>query len=787
MKRFPVLCLLTAAIAAVSFAQPSSVARAEGGGEQSDSESASAGTVKVWFGANEEENAVLRQIAERFEQETGIAVEVVARRAIFDAPTDLVNYAQLEEAPDIVYMQAPDIGTLVRSGFLEPLDFSAETKSRFTDVAFSAFSLNGSCYGVGYNNSTSGLLYNKTLISEDELPKTWDGFFATAERLTLPDVKGWYSQFGKLLNVRNMWFVYPIIKECGGYYYGRLADGTYNPYDVGLDSAGMLQYVEKMKELQQKGLILGTRVASESNIVSAFGEGKVAMMLYGLWSADYLKGLNLDYGIAPLPAGSNGEASRPLTTVEGFVVNHYSRHPSAAKQFLNYMLEDENQQSLIEAGNGYAQKTGARNPTNMSVIASDYIQSDDILKNLSAIGENSEPFPNIPEGTIWYNYTTTAFGTIFYGDSSGKAVDAEVKLHELADAVRADVARMNETTERVDIPWWAFAVCGVLFVLGVSLAFFRRQKRRAQNPLELPARYPKHSALIGWGLMTPLICLLALFYIYPILHNIALSLTNYSSIHLSDYEYVGAANYKNILTEGVQGLLSMLLWTVLFAVSVVTLAFILGTFIATLLERVGVRVGRAYRVVFILPWVIPTVITLLMWQGLLETDGGLVNQLLGLVGVPAIPWLSDPVWARVSSILVMVWFAFPYFMVVAFGILKSIPRDYFEAARIDGASNAHIFRSITLPIVFKAMKPTLIMSLIMQFNQFGIYLLTQGGPASDKLGAPGATDLLITYIFNTAFNTGSYAKAAAYSVILFLFIGTFSLVAMNRGSRKEAE
>ena len=368
MKRKVALCLVTAAIAAVSFALPSSAARAEGG-EQSDSDSASAETVKVWFGANEEENAVLRQIAESFEQETGIAVEIVARRAVFDAPTDLVNYAQLEEAPDIVYIQAPDIGTLVRSGFLEPLDFSAETKSRFTDVAFSAFTLDGSCYGVGYNNSTSGLLYNKALISKEELPKTWNEFFATAERLTKSDGNGGYSQFGTLLNVRNMWFVYPIIKEYGGYYYGQLADGTYNPYDVGLDSAGMLSYVEKMKELQSKGLVLGTRVASESNIVSAFGEGKVAMMLYGLWSADYLKGLGLDYGIAPLPAQSNGEPSKPLTTVEGFVVNHYSRHLSAAMQFLNYMLEDANQQSLVEAGNGYALKTGARNPTNLSVIA----------------------------------------------------------------------------------------------------------------------------------------------------------------------------------------------------------------------------------------------------------------------------------------------------------------------------------------------------------------------------------------------------------------------------------
>jgi len=772
--------LLAALLLAALFAPSVRAARADD--EQSDSGE----TVKVWFGANEEENAVLQEIGGRFEQATGVHVEVVARRAIFDAPTDLVNYAKLEEAPDLVYIQAPDIGNLVRSGFLEPLDFTEEEKNRFSDVAFGAFTLDGLCYGVGYNNSTSGLLYNKAIIAEDELPKTWDEFIAAAERLTISDGNGGYTQYGTLLNARNMWFVYPIIKEFGGYYYGQLPDGTYNPYDVGLDNAGMLRYVEKMKTLQAEGLVLGTRVASESNIVSAFGEGKVAMMLYGLWSADYLKGLGVDYGIAPLPAQSDGAASRPLTTVEGFVVNHYSGHPDAAKQFLNFLMEDENQQSLTEAGNGYTLKTGARNPTNLSVIASDYIQSDEILKNLSAIGQESEPFPNIPEGTIWYNYTTTAFGTIFYGDSAGNPVDAEAKLHELADAVRKDVSRMNETTERVDIPWWAFAACGALFLAGVSLAI-ARYKRTSRNSPDMCARYPKGSALLGWGLMLPLICLLALFYVYPILHNIALSLTNYSNIHLADYEYVGVANYKNIFTEGVQGLLSMLLWTVVFAVSVVSLAFLLGTFVATLLERVGVRVGRAYRVVFILPWVIPTVITLLMWQGLLETDGGLVNQLLGLVGVPAVPWLSDPACARVSSILVMVWFAFPYFMVVAFGILKSIPRDYFEAARIDGASNAHIFRSITLPIVFKAMKPTLIMSLIMQFNQFGIYLLTQGGPASDKLGAPGATDLLITYIFNTAFNTGTYATAAAYSVILFLFIGTFSLVAMNRGSRKEAE
>nr|MBP8989569.1 sugar ABC transporter permease [Clostridia bacterium] len=188
--------------------------------------------------------------------------------------------------------------------------------------------------------------------------------------------------------------------------------------------------------------------------------------------------------------------------------------------------------------------------------------------------------------------------------------------------------------------------------------------------------------------------------------------------------------------------------------------------------------------IYILPWVIPTVITLLMWQGLLETDGGLINQILNLIGLPSVPWLSHPMWARVSAIGVMTWFSFPYFMVIAFGMLKSIPKDYFEAAKIDGASGAYIFWHITLPLLYQAMVPTLIMSFMMQINQFGIYLLTQGGPPSDKLGAPGATDLLITYIFNTAFNTKRYAVAAAYSVILFAVISVLALFIMNQNKKQ---
>ena len=106
-----------------------------------------------------------------------------------------------------------------------------------------------------------------------------------------------------------------------------------------------------------------------------------------------------------------------------------------------------------------------------------------------------------------------------------------------------------------------------------------------------------------------------------------------------------------------------------------------------------------------------------MWQGLLETQGGVINQILGAFGIPGVPWLTNPLMAKISTILVMVWFSFPYFMVIAFGYLKSIPKDYYEAAVIDGANKKYIFLKIILPLLFRALLPMLIMSFIMQFNQ----------------------------------------------------------------------
>lgn len=741
------------------------------------------GVVRVWFSQYTEENEAMETIAAAFTQATGIAVEIVPRMTVFTAAEDFVNNLQNDERPDIVFMQAPDIGNLVKSGLLHPLgDFVDEDlRSRYADSAISAFSLEGVPYGVGYSIDTYGLVYNKALIAEEDIPTTWEEFFAVGEALTERDNEGNITRWGICLNAKDMWFTYPIIRYYGGYYYGNYPNGDYNPYDVGLDNPGMLNYVAKMKELKAAGLTLSTSTQSESTFVARFIAGNLAMMIYGLWNAAMFQAAGIDYGIASLPDPGDGTTSHALTTVQGFVVNRYSDDVESTLAFLDYLLEDDNQQLLIEAANGGDEKLGTRNPADLAVMESDYIETDPILSSLAVLNDECEPFPNIPEGPIWYNYTTTCFQAVFFGTSGGEEVDPAAKLHELAETIRGDVAEMNEEAERVEIPdyFWAFLILALIAVLGTWLVILRQKRRRGPHP----KRYGKRETLLAWGMMTPLLFLLVLFYVYPILQNCYLALTDYSGIHLLDYGLIGLANFKTIFSTGLSDLGSMTAWTIFFAVSVVLLSFLLGTILACVLNLTGETVAKVYRLIFILPWVVPAVITLLMWQGLLDTEDGLVNHALGLLGIPAIPWLSDPTFARISTILVMVWFSFPYFMVVSTGLIKGIPKDYYEAAKVDGANNFYLFFRITLPLVFRALIPTLIMSFLLQFNQFGVYILTAGGPASDVIGAPGSTDLLITYVFNTAFNTNRFGLAAAYSVIIFAFVALFSVLAMKAGKK----
>lgn len=726
-------------------------------------------TLKVAFSTGEEQ-AEMRRLADEFTRETGIRVSLVERLHTMDAKDYIINYAETNERPDVILMQGSDIGELSLSGYLMPLTVSDDLSERYLKTALEAFSLNGVTYGVGYSVEAGGIIYNKALISEDELPKTWEEFFETAQSLTVKEGDR-ITRYGAYLNPTDVWNNYPLIEHFGGYYFGRHPNGQYNAYDVGFNNEGMKAYCEFLLAQKQYGIIQPRFYNGVSLVVQNFCNNNVAMILNGFkQNRNYIEA-GIDYGIAMLPASKDGTPSLSVATVNGFVINNFSYRKQEAQLFLDYILKDECQQRLIEAANG-PEKTGTRPPANLSVLNSGYIVSDELFSSVCKASLYCQPWPTIPESTIWYNYTNTALNDIFYNGA-----DVQTKLDELQHAIERDIISMNRQAEYVPIPVIGWVILGIVLAAAIVLAILR--VRAKKQTFIVREKYKTKITLLAWGLMTPLLLLLGVFYAFPIVHNIYLSMTDYSGLHLRDYRFVGVYNYQEIFRQGLSGLAGMTLWTFVFALSVVAVSFIFGTFLATLLDKAKAKVAKIYRVIFILPWVIPSIIILLMWSSLLSVDG-IVNQFIVLLGLPAVKWLENPVMARLSSVFVMVWFSFPYYMVVAYSFIQAIPKDYYEAARVDGASSSRQFICITLPLVFKAILPTLIMGFIMQFNQFGIYMLTGGGPFS-KVGEPGATDLLITYVFNLAFNSKRYALAAAYSVFIFIFIALFATVAIRVG------
>ncbi|MRR30960.1 ABC transporter permease subunit, partial [bacterium] len=188
------------------------------------------------------------------------------------------------------------------------------------------------------------------------------------------------------------------------------------------------------------------------------------------------------------------------------------------------------------------------------------------------------------------------------------------------------------------------------------------------------------------------------------------------------------------------------------------------------------------RTLLLIPYTIPSVITILIWRGMLNPEFGVVNRMLESLFGWAPPWTTEPFWARCAILLVNLWLGFPYMMLITSGALQSIPGDLYEAATVDGANNWKRFTKITLPLLLVAVGPLLISSFIFNFNNFGlIYLFIGGGPPiAGASTQAGHTDILISYVYNLAFASGGrgvqYGLASAISLILFIIVSTITLM-----------
>lgn len=279
----------------------------------------------------------------------------------------------------------------------------------------------------------------------------------------------------------------------------------------------------------------------------------------------------------------------------------------------------------------------------------------------------------------------------------------------------------------------------------------------------------------------------------PGIITIFYSFTNFSLTHLSDWSIIGFENFKRILLGSAQKeFLGVFAWTLGWATLSTFLSYSIGLILALLLNNKHLPERNLYRLILILPWALPSTITILTWKGLFNSSFGPVNRFIAeIFSLNPIPWLLEPGWARITCLLVNLWLAFPFMMVACLGALQGIPEELYDASKVDGANSFQSFRYITLPLLRSITMPLVICGFAMQFGNFGvIYLLTEGGPFMRTANIAGATDLLATYMYKMAFGSANFdfGLAAANGVVLFIIVGGLTLLnSLLTGAFREVE
>jgi multiple sugar transport system permease protein len=238
--------------------------------------------------------------------------------------------------------------------------------------------------------------------------------------------------------------------------------------------------------------------------------------------------------------------------------------------------------------------------------------------------------------------------------------------------------------------------------------------------------------------------------------------------------WVGLDNYGRLLSDPQTG--KVFLHTLLYVAGYLPLVYVGGLALALALNRR--LTGRAFlRATYFLPVVTSWVVVALVWKWLLNPANGLVNQVLGAVGLGQPGWWTDPDWALASVILASAWKDLGFVMVILLAGLQAIPRDLYEAAIVDGAGGWQRFWRITLPLLTPATFFVVVISLINGFQVFDqVYVMTGGGPG-------GASQVVVGQIYDLTFRYGRAGEASALSWLLFAVILVITVVQI-RGQRR---
>ncbi|MEO3752034.1 sugar ABC transporter permease [Streptomyces sp. B6B3] len=274
-----------------------------------------------------------------------------------------------------------------------------------------------------------------------------------------------------------------------------------------------------------------------------------------------------------------------------------------------------------------------------------------------------------------------------------------------------------------------------------------------------------------WLFVAPALVYLLAFFGYPLVRNVLMSFQEFTprTYFTGESPFNGLTNWRNVFENE---LFPDALWqTLVFTVGSLVGQFTIGLALAVFFSR-HFRLSTFVRAVLLLPWLVPMVVSAVVWRRMMDEEHGVLNEFLGGIGLggDGVPWLSSPSVALLSAILVNIWIGIPFNMVILYGGLQEIPRELYEAASLDGAGSWRTFRSVTLPMLRPVVTVVLVLGFMSTIKILDLILaLTGGGPAD-------STQTLGTFTYQLSFLQLDFGQGAVVGNVLILISAVFAVL-----------
>ena len=355
------------------------------------------GALLIWINGDKGYEGIA-EIGRLFEQNLGVPVVVEHPEGATDK---FFHAAKSGKGPDIMIWAHDRLGEWADTGLLLPVDPDPAFTNRIFPKALAAFTHRGRLWGYPLAMESTGLIYNKALISEDEIPAN----LADCARLAPPLKARGASPI--MWDYNNAYFTFGLLASAGGYIFGKLPDGSYNTADIGVDHPAAIAAMEAVAGLIQSKVLPSS--LSYSIAEAQMNQGKLAMFISGPFAWENLKKSGIDFGVTTIP-GVNGQPARPFVGVVGAVFNRSSPNLDLAQEFLEHYL-------ITPAGLAAMDR---HVPLGVPALVESYeaMASDPHIAGSMKNIEAGLLMPNIPQMGVFWSAMESALATITSGRST---------------------------------------------------------------------------------------------------------------------------------------------------------------------------------------------------------------------------------------------------------------------------------------------------------------------------------------------------------------------------------